>query len=616
MTVHGDTNDGTLIGIFETPEFARKFIVKRELGRGANSVVYLAEDLLLQRDVALKVMKFQADEIARERFLREGRVCTSLKHPNIVQVFSFGADSNEAYLAMELLHGVTLERILQDSKTLLKERFQEIFLPILDALETLHGLELLHRDIKPANIMIMDDAEKTQVKLLDFGLSKGLLEGSALSKTLTVADTGVGTPAYMSPEQCRGSKCDYRSDIYSLSCVMYESLVGKPPFIGNTAVETMYMQMNQKAILPAELDTGVKVPMKLIKVVLRGLEKDPAERPGSAVEFKALLLEALKSEGYLSRKSTNRRAPYLVLGGIACCLGIYFIFSGSLPKKPAVNELLNIKTDTEYISPSKVVRRALNARLAGDYKSSISILENADSRFEKRNDKPGRAACLRELVEVRLQYAESLKDPKMIKALAAEALSDIDTVLKVQFNAFTDTNLPMQMARAYKIFGMPKEGQQRLERMAADLEKEGIEHDVKFARILTACEIACYSNEDYLAAQSYGSRALEGFEQGPFARTDPTGTLAALTYVETLKKLKRPLEAKAELDKTKGELINRTCKHDGIIESFSTMVKYLTEHGAKKDTDIFHKLAAKQQERLKESIAESDNLKRTFIPLK
>ncbi len=616
MSHSNDKAEAGISNVFEDAELSSKFVVGKELGRGANSIVYEAEELLLQRKVALKVMKFQSDELAKERFLREARVCTSLKHPSIVQVYSYGAKGDEAFLAMELLPGHTLEQLIKDVKTLTKERFESIFMPILSALELAHENELLHRDIKPANIMIVEGPSKTVVKLLDFGLSKGVGAGSSLSKTLTVADTGVGTPAYMSPEQCRGGKCDFSSDIYSLACVMYETLVGQPPFVGNSPVETMYLHMNQKATFPARPDTGAQIPVRLMEVVLQGLEKDPSSRPASVAEFKQLLRDALDSGDNRILRRVQLKLPYIVAMG-AFLLVLFVIAFTCISNKPKPAEtLVRVAPPALVRNWGSIFKEAVLYRSAGRFEESLLLLKGAEIIYKQRSEKNALIACQSEILETYLRYSESLKDQSRAEAKAREALKYLNSILDLQPEAVVmRVNIPSQIARVYRDMNEPEKGVVRLEEICSCLKRDKVE-GVQFARVEGACAEACYLSGKYSDAENYARHSLHIFDEGVFGRTDPEGTKAAIVYIKALSKLKRNAEARKVLDKTKQQLLNRTYKHDGIQNALLSMAEYLESQNLASKAKALRAAYKAKTEAYDEALKRSESLKDIFIPQK
>jgi serine/threonine protein kinase len=243
------------------------------LGTGATGVVFLAEDLQLRRRVALKVMKKATgdDELARQRFLREAQAAAVLDHENILTIYQVGEDRGFPYLAMKLLHGETLDARLKRESQLPVHEVLRIGREIAEGLDAAHERGLIHRDIKPANIFL--EGSQARVKIVDFGLARGVSEDLQLTRTGMV----VGTPAYMSPEQARGQRLDHRSDVFSLGCVLYRMLAGRTPF---KADDTMGMLLALAQDTPTPIRAfNPCVPDALAGLIMRMLAKVPESRP-------------------------------------------------------------------------------------------------------------------------------------------------------------------------------------------------------------------------------------------------------------------------------------------------------------------------------------------------
>ncbi len=319
------------------------------LGRGGMSEVYRARQIDLDRIVALKILlgvKTNAEEKIM-RFQNEARLTSSLKSPNIVKVMSFGiSQEGKPYIVMEYVEGRSLADEFKKNGSLPLYRFRDVFLPLLRALEEAHNMGLVHRDLKPGNIMLCkDDAGKENVKLVDFGIAKLLSSSNAQQQNLTRTGAILGSPTYMSPEQCQGKPVDARTDLYALSCVMYEALTGEPPFQGETAFEVMH----KHSVLPpptvGELVAKTGLKSDFAEAILWGLAKDPDGRPASA----AVLLARLESvapvliEGQedFSKRRKGKSFPKLILVFIfipfvICASYLYFFLeNGSKTQKSA-----------------------------------------------------------------------------------------------------------------------------------------------------------------------------------------------------------------------------------------------------------------------------------------
>jgi eukaryotic-like serine/threonine-protein kinase len=263
---------------------AGRYELAEVIGRGGMGTVYRATDVVLRRSVAVKVLAAAlADEDASHvaRFEREARAAASLSHPGVVTVYDSGVDNATCFIVMEYIEGRGLDAIVRDEGRLAPDRAVGIIERVADALAAAHAAGIVHRDIKPANVMVADDGT---VKVLDFGIARPL-HGTALTQTASV----VGTAAYMSPEQAIGQRADERSDVYSLGCLLYAMLAGRPPFVGDVDAAILHQHVN---VEPSGLQAENRsVSPALDALVGRMLAKSPDERPRSVVEVRARLAE-------------------------------------------------------------------------------------------------------------------------------------------------------------------------------------------------------------------------------------------------------------------------------------------------------------------------------------
>ncbi len=270
------------------------------LGKGGMSLVYKARQKQLDRVVAVKVLSNSAftDEAGIKRFQKEAKLTSTLDHPNIVKTISFGvSEDGLPYLVMEYIEGRSLAEELRNHKQLKLQRFKDVFLPALSALNSAHQSGVVHRDIKPGNIMLCESPSgEQQVKIVDFGIAKvfGEREGDGETKNLTKSGAVLGSPAYMSPEQCRGQDLDGRSDLYSMACVMYETLCGEPPYTGDSLLEIMQKHSSAPPPTVSDLSRKIDIRRELAQVTIWGLAKDPTTRPQTASEFARKLNEVLE----------------------------------------------------------------------------------------------------------------------------------------------------------------------------------------------------------------------------------------------------------------------------------------------------------------------------------
>ena len=250
-----------------------RYAVRRRVGRGGMADVFLAHDLLLNRDIAVKVLfpEFAVDPKFVERFRREAQSAASLSHPNIVNVYDWGKFEGTYFIAMEFVEGRTLADVLKGGRRLTARQAGEIASEVAAALGFAHEAGIAHRDIKPANILIGSNGV---VKVADFGIAR-LMNGPA-EANLTQAGSVMGTATYFSPEQAQGGQPDPRSDLYSLGIVMYEMVAGTVPFTGENAVAIAYKQVHDEAAALSGLVDDL--PAGFVSIVERLMLKDPVAR--------------------------------------------------------------------------------------------------------------------------------------------------------------------------------------------------------------------------------------------------------------------------------------------------------------------------------------------------
>ncbi len=257
------------------------------LGRGGMAEVWRAMDSRLGRPVAVKMLRadLATDPTFQARFRREAQSAAGLNHPTIVAVYDTGEEPDPVtgvsipYIVMELVEGPTLRDVLRDGRKILPERALELMQGVLDALSYSHKAGIVHRDIKPANVMLTPTGG---VKVMDFGIARAVADTSA---TMTQTAAVIGTAQYLSPEQARGETVDSRSDLYSAGCLMYELLVGRPPFIGDSPVSVAYQHVRETPVPPSTFDPSISPDIDAI--TLKALAKDPADRYQTARDMKA-----------------------------------------------------------------------------------------------------------------------------------------------------------------------------------------------------------------------------------------------------------------------------------------------------------------------------------------
>jgi beta-lactam-binding protein with PASTA domain/tRNA A-37 threonylcarbamoyl transferase component Bud32 len=263
--------------------YSHRYQVTHLIARGGMAMVYRAQDTLLNRAVALKILypELSEDPLFVERFRREAQAAANLSHPNIVPVFDWGEDGETYFIVMELVDGVSLAEMLRSSVTLTAARSAQIVAQVAAALGYAHRSGVVHRDVKPGNILITRDG---QVKVTDFGIAQAVSSEDHLAEAGSV----MGTATYFSPEQAEGAAVDGRSDVYSLGVVLYEMLVGRPPFVGDTPVEVSSQHVHNA--VPPMSQFSSSVPSDLEAIVMEALNKSPSNRYQSADELRADLI--------------------------------------------------------------------------------------------------------------------------------------------------------------------------------------------------------------------------------------------------------------------------------------------------------------------------------------
>ena len=304
------------------------FEIVRLLGVGGMGEVYAARDRQLSRSVALKVLRADLAEPHRHaRFEREALAASALNHPNTCHTYSRGETADgRPYIAMEYVDGETLDQRLVEPLSL--PDALDIAIQIASALTAAHSAGIVHRDIKPGNVIVRPDR---LVKVLDFGLAKLVRSPTAFTRhgpTQSTAESFVGTPGYMSPEQARGHAVDARTDVWALGVLLYEMVAHRPPFTGSTSADVFVSVLDHEPAPLTDLDPNV--PAELQRIVLKALRKDPEQRY-QVMKDLLLDLEALRDEvatidrvGIQQRRFVRRRTASWIVGVLT--LGAVLVF--------------------------------------------------------------------------------------------------------------------------------------------------------------------------------------------------------------------------------------------------------------------------------------------------
>ena len=279
-----------------------RYLLKEKVGTGGMATVYRAQDQVLNRSVAVKIMlpQYAGDPTFAARFKQEAQAAAALQSPYIVGVYDWGKDGDTYYIVMELLHGTDLKSGVRSHGALDPKKVAQIGSQICGALSIAHKHEIIHRDIKPQNIMVQPDGN---IKVMDFGIAR------AKNSHLTQDNNVLGTAHYVSPEQTRGQELGPTSDIYSLGVVMYECATGRVPFDGDDAISVALKQVNELPVPPSQINANVDGDLE--RIILKCMEKDPANRFQTADELRQVL------NSYLAGRAVDVPEPTRVIAGMA-----------------------------------------------------------------------------------------------------------------------------------------------------------------------------------------------------------------------------------------------------------------------------------------------------------
>jgi len=279
--------------------FAGKYLIENMIGFGGIGAVFKAKHLYMDRYVALKLLRpeFSEDRLVMRNFQREATAIGKLKHPNIVGVYDFGMSQDGApYLVMEYVEGIDLAKIIDQETRLSVPRVVDICIQVSAGLAEAHMNGIVHCDLKPSNILIHGSEPQELVQVVDFGLAEVVLRDRAAKSQVTSKFFISGTPDYMSPEQCQGKPLGALSDIYSLGCILYESLTGVSIFQSETAMQTFIRQCDFVPPAMSVTYTGGQFAPSLEDCVKRMLAKDSSERPQSMSEVTELMRSAMEDQ--------------------------------------------------------------------------------------------------------------------------------------------------------------------------------------------------------------------------------------------------------------------------------------------------------------------------------
>jgi serine/threonine-protein kinase len=326
------------------------------LGRGGMGIVYLAQDLSLERKVALKLLapELSADEAFRERFLRESRLAASIDHPNVIPIHEAGEADGALYIAMRYVEGSDLRRLLEQEGPLQPARAIGLLAQVAEALDTAHEHGLVHRDVKPANVLIAGQAGREHVYLADFGLSRQVAAAGSLERSHFA-----GTADYVAPEQVRRQPLNGQADLYALACVLHESLTGRPPLHRDTIPATLFAHLEDDPPPPSQLNP--ELPHEVDVVLAQALAKEPGKRQATCGQLIDDAREALgiatprTGWRHLSRRTKLAAALLALAIAAAAAVPALLLTGGGTndPPKPDTRPTLAITADSiQHIDPA------------------------------------------------------------------------------------------------------------------------------------------------------------------------------------------------------------------------------------------------------------------------
>jgi len=411
--------------------FNQRYRLKEKIGSGGMADVYVADDLLLGREVAVKILhaQYAADPVFIQRFRLEAQAAANLNHPNIVNIYDWGNEGELYYIVMEYVEGRDLKEILRSEGRLLPDRAAEIAAEVCAALQFAHRRNIVHRDIKSHNIFITNIG---QVKVMDFGIAREG-DGGGITQTGMV----MGTPQYISPEQAQGLAVDGRSDIYSLGIVLYEMLTGQVPFDDPNPVTITYKQVREDPVPPSVIDP--EVPATLESIVMKAMAKNPANRFQSAQEMKADLLRFLEgmpvsatpvlpetayAAAAVPAPRSSRRWPWIVGAAVAGLIILAVILALVLGGDGGTVEVPNLQGLTEEQARSTLEGLGLEL---GEVEEQYIEAETEEVGIVISQD-PEWGTLLSKGEEVRVTVTRELRMPEVTGMTREEAESALKEV--------------------------------------------------------------------------------------------------------------------------------------------------------------------------------------------
>ncbi len=414
-----------------------KYEIISVIGVGGFAHVYEARQISLDRKVAIKILgaHLVSNMNTVKRFEQEAKIVSQLVHPNIVAIHDYGL-CPQPFLVMEYLEGQTLEKIVRGNPAS-AEFAVRILSQVCDAMQLAHDHGCVHRDLKPSNIMLSTDQNGIElVKILDFGVAKLNYEAMESVSGLTRSGETMGSPPYMSPEQCQGRQPDPRSDVYSLGCVMYEILSGDKPFSAKNAVELMHKHMVQPPPEILHRHPNLKIPKAMEYIIIQAMSKNPEDRYQSMFDFKEDLKAVFEltpeqfKQRMLKRRKRKKPAGALILAvssaSVLLLAGSLSIFFGQATNGPHSKKSKAGETKQNNPAFLKVMSISKNLANEGNLEQAINLANKIVS------DYPDAAEAYANLAQIRLAYAKDrqVRSGKISENLFNKAIENANNALE------------------------------------------------------------------------------------------------------------------------------------------------------------------------------------------
>lgn len=423
-----------------------RYRIISKLGEGGMGSVYAAEHVLLKKNVAIKILRYdlaRREDVVR-RFQNEAIAASRIGHENIIEVTDFGrTPDGSVYFVMEYLNGSSLSEVIQTTGSIPIRRAIPILLQITKALSVAHSQGIIHRDLKPENIVLIDKPDRKDfVKILDFGISK-MLDTSDRAEKLTAMGMIVGTPEYMSPEQAAGMSVDKRTDIYSLGVIMYEMMTGRLPFLADNAIRILMMHQTEKPVSPREINPAIHIGME--QIILKCMEKKPEDRFQDMTEITQALVQLLSSISKPQEvKKTIAFNPQVITPS----------------QSSTLNQTSSFQKTSQEMS-SQVISRASQENIP----IGISPKINAESNLQEsvESQEANRQSDLKKTLSGQVQAV----GPKSVTSNELNISDNVSVQSNLKESSLTDNFYKTDTAYQYTDKGYVEESEQKTEEQAS-----------------------------------------------------------------------------------------------------------------------------------------------------